>query len=297
VFNVRRLGVGFTLPLRAYAASLGVNFAEDVLITRLLVEDGVVVGAVGLGGDGQPYAFPARSTILACGGLGHIFLNTNNAAGITGDGYALAYDVGASLADMEFVQFYPTALGKRGGRTLLYEALVFRAGAVIKNSLGEDITERYGLKDPATMTRDRVSRAVMQEIVEGRGVALDLSPIPPEHLESLRFLLPARTPPQKRQFPVSPTTHHAMGGVRIDTEAHTEVEGLFAAGEVCAGMHGANRLAGNAITEIWVMGAIAGRVAAERAKRMAATPLAEPQAGVEVERLEGLGSSSGTATV
>ena len=294
----RGLGIGLTLPMRAYAASIGVKFAENVLITRLMVEDRAVVGAVGLNRDGQTFVFFARSTIIACGGLGQIYLNTNNAVGTTGDGYTLAYDAGASLADMEFVQFYPTALGQRGARMVPYEAFVSYGGGVIRNSLGENVLEKYGLRDTLTMTRDQVSRAVMQEILGGRVVEgkliLDLSSLAPELRDNLSFLLPPKTSPQEKQFLVSPTTHYAMGGVSIGADTSTELGNLFAAGEICAGMHGANRLGGNAITEILVMGAIAGKKAAEKAKRVAAIPYATLQADAEIQRLTALGSTSGT---
>jgi succinate dehydrogenase/fumarate reductase flavoprotein subunit len=254
---------------------------------------------VGLGSHGRLLLFQTRCAVLACGGLGQVFQNTNNAVATTGDGYALAYRAGARLADMEFVQFYPTALGERGTRGIMYEALVFRSGAVIRNELGEDVMARHGL-EPATLTRDRLSRAIMSEILAGRAtqekVTVDLTGVAPERMERLGFLLP-QLQAGARSFQVAPTAHFAMGGVRTDTRARTDIDELFAAGEVCSGMHGANRLAGNAITEILVMGAIAG---AEAARRAATAPASEPpmaEAHAERERLAALGTPRGDAQV
>jgi succinate dehydrogenase/fumarate reductase flavoprotein subunit len=231
--------------------------------------------------------------VLACGGLGQLFLHTNNAAGTTADGYALAYRAGLPLRDMEFVQFYPTALGEWGSRTLIYEAFVFNGGAIIRNRLGEDVRVRHGLQDPMLFTRDRFTRALMTEILEGRAtegkLTLNLTPVPQDTMAKLAVMLP-REERQRRHFPVAPTAHFAMGGVEIDPTAHTAVEGLLACGEVCGGVHGANRLAGNALTEVFVFGTIAG----EQAARLAAgdQPVAPEEAEVlqEVERLRRVAS-------
>jgi fumarate reductase (CoM/CoB) subunit A len=297
----RGLGISITVPMKDFAEKSGVKFLENILITRLLIEDGKVVGAVGIDKVGHIYAFLAKITILTCGGLGQLYLNTNNTADTTGDGYAIAYEAGASLADMEFVQFYPTALGQRGAKLVLYEILVYREGGVIRNSSGEDVLEKHGLVNGANMTRDRVSRACMQEILEGRSIEgkliLDLSRIKPERLDSLQNFLPGNILSRETKFLVSPTTHYAMGGIRINTDCVTDLPGLLAAGEVTAGMHGANRLGGNAITEILVMGTKAGKKAAESARKMTVKPDSKLPVTAEVNRLAGLGLTAATKTV
>ena len=270
------IGTDFTLPLRDSAVKLGTKLIEGVLITRLLMHGKAVAGAFGFDEKGQVHAFHAKATILATGGLTQIYARTDNAVGTTGDGMALAYDAGASLADMEFVQWYPTTLGERGGRGAIYEILIAREGGKLRNNLGEDILEKRGITDFVTKTRDVVSRAIAEEIVAGRSnngfVTFDLSGIADDRMERLKPSLPVGITKENRTIPVSPNAHFTCGGVRTDEETQTGVDGLYASGEVTAGIHGANRIATNAITEIFVFGAIAGRKAAAHAKHSKASP-------------------------
>ena len=214
-----------------------------------------------------------------------------------GDGHAIAFEMGAPLKDMEFVQFYPTALGKWGTRILLYEMLIFRAGARLMNAAGEDVLTKHGLKDPSMLTRDRLSRAVMEEVrmglgVEG-GVIMSLGALPEERLAPLSPLLPAGWSPRVKELIVSPTAHFCMGGVVVDSEAQTPLPGLLAAGEVCAGVHGANRLAGNALSEVFVMGEVAGKNAALGARQTAPPEVPEQEIRGERVRLESMFSETG----
>ena len=146
-------GTDYTLPLKAYSAKIGVEFKEHVFISKLLVHNGKTTGALGFDWNGNMLVLQAKSVVLVAGGLGHLYSQTNNAAGITGDGYALAYNVGIPLRDMEFVQFHPTAIGN-----VNYEVWVLNAGAKMKNALGEDIFIRHGMMTPMDMTRDRTAR-------------------------------------------------------------------------------------------------------------------------------------------
>ena len=291
--NVRgehRTGSDLVLPLKRHAQEIGVRFADRVFVTRLLSSGNRISGATGISGDGRFLVFKAGAVILATGGFAQAYLHTNNAAGITGDGHALAFDLGVGLKDMEFVQFYPTALGSLGSRLILYEALILDAGAILRNVFGEDIALRHGLTDVMSLTRDRLSQAIMAEILEGRGVdgrvTMDLSAIPPERLSSLASFLPASWSPDQKRLSVSPTTHFCMGGVCIDTNAETSCAGLFAAGEVCAGMHGANRLGGNALCEVFTMGGIAGKNAALKARTAGLSEVSEEETAFEKSRLE-----------
>jgi len=293
----RRVGGDLILPLRAHAIKAGVRFGERVFVNRLFTSEKGIQGACGFDETGNFRVYETGCVVLATGGFAQIYLNNNNAPGLTGDGHVLALEAGAGLRDMEFVQFYPTALGKLGGRPLLYEGLVFQGGAVLRNSHDEDILMKYGLKDPKDATRDRVSQVIMQEILEGRavggGVVMDLGELAGEMPPSLRLLLPANWTPSQRAFIVSPTTHFCMGGLITGPDATTSVAGLFAAGEVCGGLHGANRLGGNALAEVFVMGAVAGRGAAARADATEPLPLPDSETHSEKAKLEGLGSAGG----
>lgn len=240
---------------------------EDYMAVALLLGEGRVAGALVLGPEGLQVV-RAGAVLLATGGLGRLFPVTTNPKGATGDGMALAYLAGATLRDLEFVQFHPTAL--------LDGSLVSEAcrgeGAILLNAEGERFMPRY---DPLgeLAPRDVVARAVHRERERTGGVYLDLRPIP--HLES-RFptvVATARTlgfDPSREPIPVAPAAHYAMGGVRTDLLGYTGLPGLYAAGEVAStGFHGANRLASNSLLEGLVMG--------ERAAKAALQDLAYPK--------------------
>jgi succinate dehydrogenase/fumarate reductase flavoprotein subunit len=282
-------GRDLMVPLTDYAKRVGVRFADRVFVTKLFARGDRIAGASGVSEDGSFRVFVANCVVLATGGYSHIYLNTNNTPGITGDGQALAFDLGLPLKDIEFVQFYPTALGTRGSRILLYEAFVFLGGAVLKNAKGENILTKHHLNDPLVMTRDRLARVIMLEIQEGLdvegGVVMDLSALSEDRMAQLRPLFPSLTITDKKQFIVAPTTHFCMGGVVTDQRGETSVKGLFAAGEVCGGLHGANRLGGNALAEVFTMGGIAGRDAAMKAREMGRPEILEHEIAEEKSRL------------
>lgn len=285
-----RKGRGLALPLKKYACEIGVRFADSVFITRLLTSKaGRIAAAAGITREGKFLAFMGKCFVLATGGFAQIYLHTNNAPGICGDGLALAFEVGVPLKDMEFVQFYPTAAGKRGRRIILYEDLILQDQAALKNADGDDIVIKHGLDDAMKMTRDRLARVIMQEILEGRGVKggliMDLSRVSEQRLLKHRSLF---EDPHKKELIVSPTTHFCSGGVMINANAETPIEGLFAAGETCAGTHGANRLAGNALSEVFAMGGIAGKMAALKAKELERPQRPQKKLAAERKRLESL---------
>ncbi len=292
-----RTGSDLMLPIKAYATRIGVRVLDKVFITRLIRRRDQLAAAAGISQDGVFHSIGFRCAVLATGGYARIYLHTNNAPGIQGDGQALAFELGVPLKDMEFVQFYPTAMGEGSARLLLYEVLIFRAGARLKNASGEDILTKHGMNDPDTLTRDRLSRAIMDEMRKGLGVKggviMDLSSIPEERAAPLSSLLPAGWSPDEREFIVSPTAHFCMGGVVVDAEAETAMAGLLAAGEVCAGVHGANRLAGNALSEVFVMGEVAGTNAALRSKETAPPQIPQNEVRAEKIRLESLFSEAG----
>jgi succinate dehydrogenase/fumarate reductase flavoprotein subunit len=298
--NVRcenRLGRNLILPLLNYANRIGVRLVEKTFMTKLISSHGRIAAVTGLSGDHGISVFLPKTVILTTGGFSQIFLHTNNAAGITGDGVALASDLGLPVKDMEFNQFYPTATGRLGNRIILYEAFICRLGAALKNVNNEDILHKYGLKDGPDITRDRLAQTVMKEIHEGLdvegGVILDLSNLEDDKLAPFLNLLPAAWAVDKKKFVVSPTAHFSMGGVVIDRHTETSVQGLFAAGEVTAGIHGANRLGGNALTEVFSMAGIAARNAVSRALEVPSPATPWPEINHERSRLESLYQEEG----
>lgn len=298
VQSENRIGRDYMRPLKAHAKKIGVEFAERIFITKLFAHKGSIAAATGISEGGKFYAFSTKCIILATGGYSRIFLHNNNAPGINGDGQAMAYELGVPLKDMEFVQFYPTALGTFGSRIILYEALLFQKGARLINHYEEDLLKKYGLNDPITITRDRLARAIMNEIKETMdgegGMVMDLNAMPESTALKLRQLLPHGSKAGERTYTVSPTTHFCMGGLVINPQTETSVPGLFAAGEVCAGMHGANRIAGNALAEVFAMGGLAGEKAARRAKEIEPPQIPVDKIAHERARLDSLLSPAGT---
>ena len=291
-----RSGVSFTVPMRKYASKVGVRFQEGVLVTKLLRHGNRIVGALGVHKEGHCLVFHAKATVLASGGAGGIYLRTNNAMGISGDGYALAYDAGAVLGNMEFVQFYPTAQCSTGRRMVMYEPLVFK-GLMLRNALGEDVLQKYDMKEKTRITRDVLARVIMIEISEGRGFDGCLLMGIEENPEKSAGNSPIKRKKSDKEGPkeqlVAPTTHFFMGGVKINEKSETGIAGLYAAGEVCCGVHGANRLAGNAITETFVFGTIAGNQAASEAKKENSLNVPEKEVSNELKRLHELVSLEG----
>lgn len=290
-------GSDLVLPLRRRAKQVGVRFAEHVFITRVLASGGRITGATGMTPDGTFLAIKAKAVVLATGGYAQIFLNTNNASGITGDGLALAYDLGIPLKDMEFVQFYPTAMGRRGSRLLLYEKLLAQKGVVLKNRDGEDIIRKNGFADPTSMTRDQLAQLIIKEIrddsTDKQSVIMDTESLPEETARQLAQLLPPSWWNGEKIYEVAPTAHFCMGGVVTDQWGETSLSNLFAVGEVTAGAHGANRLGGNALAEVFAMGSLVGTKAAEKAMKIRTILPVQEAADNEKLRLEGEFSGQG----
>jgi fumarate reductase (CoM/CoB) subunit A len=270
---------------------------EYTVIDLLKDKDGeAVIGAMALDEKGDLVLLKADSTILATGGGAKIYdISTNSASG-TGDGFAMGYRAGAELIDMEMVQFHPTgAVYPYDARGRLVTEAVRGEGGILKNVKGERFMKNY---DPARMelsTRDVVARAIATEILQGRGtphggVYLDVTYLPREQIETrlpvmleqfLRFGVDIRTTPME----VAPTAHHVMGGLRITPHGQTTLPGLFACGEVAGGVHGANRLGGNALADTQVFGKRAGEAAGKAGKRKKTVD--RDQVGAQLGRLAG----------
>lgn len=268
-------GLSITLPLLRAMKKSGVRLIEDTSIAKIAVSDGMVCGAIGLDVKGERALFlGAKAVILAAGGGGWIFARTDNTRHITGDSYSLALEAGAVVRDMEFVQFYPLMM--ISPVRALISTLVFGDGAVLRNEAGERFMFQYD-EDGEMVTRDLMSRAIFWEMRRGKrqGVYLDCSPIPlsimKQRYSALHRLLERhKIDMQRVLLLVSPTTHFFMGGVKIDARCQSSLPGLYATGEAVGGVHGANRLSGNGLSEAVVFGAIAGEHAANHAKRSAA---------------------------
>ncbi len=242
------------------AAALARVRIVRAMVTSLIVEDGRCAGARYTGADGSAHEARAAATLLATGGAGQVFRETTNPEVATGDGMAMAFEAGARVADLEFVQFHPTALKVDGvPRFLLTEALRGE-GARLVNARGEAFMSRHEPQGDLA-PRDRVSRAIVREAERTGGpVFLSLAHLDARFVHE-RFPTVARTCAEagldlaRDPIPVGPAAHYVMGGVETDLWGRTTVPGLFAAGEVaCTGVHGANRLASNSLLEGLVFG-------------------------------------------
>jgi len=306
-----RTGLEIIRTLQDHAVHQGIDFHMECTVLNLLKDGNRIAGAFGYDREkGRFMVFEASAVVLATGGIGRAFKVTSNSWEYTGDGQTLAYDSGAELIDMEFVQFHPTGMvWPPSVKGILVTEGVRGEGGVLRNSEGrrfmfDDIPDAYksstadneeeawqytignteARRPPELLTRDHVARSIVREIKEGRGsphggVFLDIAWIK-EKLPNAAEHIKRKLPSMYHQFKelaeiditsevmeVGPTTHYIMGGVRVNAETQmTNVPGLFAAGEVAAGLHGANRLGGNSLSDLLVFGRRSGEFAAKFAK-------------------------------
>lgn len=285
-----------------------IPYQDWVFITKILADSGKAAGAIGYDMDSGEYVvYKATAVVLAAGGYTEMYKRSSSRADEnTADGPALAYEAGVPLRDMEMVQFHPTGMVKpEGWEGRLVTEAVRGEGGKLYNSDGERFMEEYSPKQMELDARDVVARANWQEIHEGRGtedggVLLDISHKDEEFIKE-------RLPKMHRQFKehgvditeepmeVAPTAHYSMGGVKIDFETgQTNVEGLFAVGEITSGLHGGNRLGGNSLAEIVTFGQIFGGHIAEYAQDAAQEPLLDEEVQDHIETLEDIVSGDGT---
>jgi succinate dehydrogenase / fumarate reductase flavoprotein subunit len=259
----------------------GIRKTGDLLILDVVRADGEVVGATALHvASGAAVTIAAKATILATGGLTRLYRRNSASANMGGDGYALAMRAGASLVDMEFVQFFPIGhLAPRliGMDPIMWDPFRYKLGGRLINSEGEELTARYGVSEDGryVTTRDIATYAIVKEVEAGRGSPHGGAFLSFQHCEeqALRAafgpvidrLLRNNIDLTRMPIEVAPIAHYHMGGIVADERMRTEVPGLFAAGEAVGGANGANRLSGNAITEAVVFGRRAGTSAAEHA--------------------------------
>ena len=317
-----RTGLEMIRTLQDHCIHQGVEVHMECTVVTLLKDGDRIVGAFGYDRErGRFKIFRAKAVILATGGVGRAYKITSNSWEYTGDGHALAYDAGAELIDMEFLQFHPTGMiWPPSVRGILVTEGVRGEGGILLNKDGErfmfnSIPEPYknqtsdneeegwryiqgdknAKRPPELLTRDHVARCIVREIKEGRGsphggVFLDISWIKKkmknaeEHIKKKlpgmyhMFKKLADIDITKEPMEIGPTTHYMMGGIRVDAETQmSTVPGLFAAGECGAGLHGANRLGGNSLSDLLVFGKRAGEYAAKFAKENSAGNVDENQ--------------------
>ena len=311
-----RTGLEMIRTLQQHAVHQGIDVYMECTISRLLKDGDRIAGAVGYWREsGDIILFKAKAVVLATGGIGKAYKITSNSWEYTGDGHSLAYWAGADLIDMEFIQFHPTGMvWPPSVRGILVTEGVRGDGGVLKNSEGrrfmfnyipeffraetadtEEEADRWFIdkvnnrRTPDLLPRDEVARAINAEVKAGRGsphggVFLDIATR--RSSEDIRRTLPSMYHQFKKladvditttPMEVGPTCHYMMGGIRVDPETQAAtVAGLFAAGECAAGLHGANRLGGNSLSDLLVFGRRAGEGAAECAKGLTSLPSINP---------------------
>src|SRR5215510_12954996 len=286
-----RTGLELIRTLQDRGVALGVDVYMACTVTKLLMDGGGVAGAFAYWREsGRFVVFKAKAIVLCTGGIGKAYRVTSNSWEYTGDGQALAFEAGAELKDMEFVQFHLIGMvWSFGVQGILVTEAVRGEGGVLRNNKGERFMEKYDPKRMELSTRDLVARSIYTEVKEGRGsehggAFLDISHKPPEYVKTKlpsmyhQFKELADVDITKEPMEVGPTCHYMMGGIRVEAEtAASTVPGLFAAGEAAAGLHGANRLGGNSLSDLLVFGKLAGEHAAAFAKKQAAGRVDERQ--------------------
>jgi succinate dehydrogenase / fumarate reductase, flavoprotein subunit len=296
-----RTGLEMIRTLQDRGVQLGFDVFMECTVTKLLTDGNRVVGAFAYWREtGRFVIFKAKAIVIATGGIGKSWRVTSNSWECTGDGMALAYQAGAELLDMEFVQFHPTGMvWPPGVQGILVTEAVRGEGGILRNKNGERFMEKYDPKRMELSTRDVVARSIYTEVKEGRGsphggAFLDISHQPAEYVKR-------KLPSMYHQFKeladvditagpmeVGPTCHYVMGGIRVDAETgQSSLPGLFAAGEAAGGLHGANRLGGNSLSDLLVFGRRAGWAAGQYSKTAPAPVIADAQvAAAEKEVLE-----------
>jgi succinate dehydrogenase / fumarate reductase flavoprotein subunit/fumarate reductase (CoM/CoB) subunit A len=274
---------------------------KNIMITKLAVEDGTVVGAVGFAmGKFQPVSISASAVILATGGLTEIYARNSASANMTGDGFILAAEAGAELRDLEMVQFFPIAHLHPplvGIDPIMWDPFRYKLGGRLLNGNLEEFMDKYNneVSGIYTAARDQTTLAIFKEVEAGRGTPhggayLDFRMVSEPKLKEafgpvIEILRSQGVDLTKDMVEVAPMAHFMMGGIRVNSNMETTVPGLLASGELIYGMHGANRLSGNAITEALVTGRIAAETAAKCERRPESGRL-QVELEQELKRLE-----------
>ncbi len=295
-----RTGSEIMVTLTEAIRKSSVRVFDEVFATKILVEDGRACGVCAVDLKyGDYIVFRAKSIVMATGGAGRIFKVTSNAQLDVGDGYAMAYEAGAELIDMEMIQFHPTGMVKpESAKGRLVTEAVRGEGGILLNNKGERFMNEYYPQVMELAGRDQVARSIMKEVIAGRGspdggVYLSIAHLPKRIVEfRLESMIEqfgdAGVDIREEPMQVSPTAHHFMGGISIDTKSQSTIPGFYAAGECTGGVHGGNRLGGNALADTQVFGALSGESAAEFAKEHKHTGINRDVIIEEFERLEAM---------
>ncbi len=308
-------GPAVSRTLRAQVQRVGsaIRRAGEVVVTDLVVQDGAVTGAAGLHvASGRPLTMAASATVIATGGLTRLYARNSASANMSGDGYALALRAGATLVDMEFVQFFPIGhLAPRliGMDPIMWDPFRYKLGGRLLNGAMEEFLGRWGQAEDGryAVTRDLATYAITKEVEAGRGSPaggawLSFTHVPEGELRAafgpvIDRLAANGIDLARDAVEVSPIAHYHMGGVRVDAAMRTGIPGLLAAGEAVGGANGANRLSGNAITEALAFGRIAGAQAAGIAAAGDLPAFAASAAAPALERLGAAGPNLNTAAL
>jgi succinate dehydrogenase / fumarate reductase, flavoprotein subunit len=296
-----RTGLELIRTLQDQVFKRNIPYLDETEITCIFKDttSGAVAGALAIKiRTGELVLIECKAVILATGGCGKVYAVTSNSWESTGDGIAVAYRAGAELMDMEMIQFHPTGMIYPAGvRGMLITEAVRGEGGILTNARGERFMEKYDPKRLELSARDVVSRSIYTEIQEGRGtqngaVYLDIrhrganyikNKLPSMYYQFLEF---AGVDITKEKMEVAPTVHYQMGGVRVIPDTcETNVRGLYAAGEVACGLHGANRLGGNSLSDILVFGRRAGIASSEYAKNAPPLEVAADDLEKEISRI------------
>lgn len=295
-----RTGSEIMVTLTEGIRKTAVRVFDEVFATRLLVKDGKISGVCAVDLKyGDYLVFRAKSVVMATGGAGRIFSVTSNAQLDVGDGYGMAYETGCEMMDMEMIQFHPTGMVKpESAKGRLVTEAVRGEGGILLNNEGERFMNRYYPEVMELAGRDQVARSIMTEVLEGRGtpeggVYLSISHLPHSIIEfrlesMIEQFEDAGVDIREEPMQVSPTAHHFMGGIKIDENSGTNIPGLYASGECTGGVHGGNRLGGNALADTQVFGALSGENAAKYAKETDHLGVNREEIKTEFERLEAM---------
>lgn len=296
-------GINMMKVFKKRLKELGVELVEDTMITDLLTTGHQITGAVGIDmRTGEFYIFKAKAVILATGGWQRIYRYTDSPEELTGDGQAMAYRVGAELTDMEMSQFLPACIWPPSIEGVLFpEFMGTDLGAWFLNRHGNRFFSEWDPKRMERTTRDIRCIAVMNEVLKGRGgphggVFLSFKHIPDNMIDyfaewnnvpewkyqGMYFADMIENIKKGNAIEVAPVSHFCMGGIKINENCETNIPGLYAAGEGAGGVHGANRISGNALAEVCIFGARAGKFAADYTARTQ-TPEIDAK---QVERLK-----------
>ncbi|MBU7014946.1 MAG: FAD-binding protein [Theionarchaea archaeon] len=308
VFNNLHTGKSMIVALMKQVKRAPIDVYDECMIFDVVCEGNEIRGVVAYDLAGRIIVFSCKAVIIAAGGCGQLYPHSTTSRGATGDGLVLAYKAGAELQDLEFIQFFPTAQCYPRLLKLnptIPSMLRYKGGCRLYNAEGHEFMKEKNPQWRFSVTRDELSKAIYTEIKEGRGtphggVYMDVLHLTEQEITDIFSfanlfddLLKTGIDLRKDRIETTVAAHFSMGGIRVDETFATCVGGLFAAGEAAAGIHGANRLPGNALSEILVTGHEAGRRAAEYARK---TEFHEIEGTESVRKIEGTMERTGDST-